>query len=123
MTITVEEFINDFAYKLNNDQISFFIGSGVSTELDLPNWKNLFREIADKLSLNIENIHDYYQLAQYYCNKYSVSDLKRIIAPKLQTLDYNSPTMEKLLRLQFKSIWTTNFDNALEQCLDRKSVV
>lgn len=117
MTITVEEFINDFAYKLNNDQISFFIGSGVSTELDLPNWKNLFREIADKLSLNIENIHDYYQLAQYYCNKYSVSDLKRIIAPKLQTLDYNSPTMEKLLRLQFKSIWTTNFDNALEQCL------
>ena len=60
MTITVDEFVNDFAYKLNNDQISFFVGSGVSTELDLPNWKELFREIAEKLYLDIENIHDYY---------------------------------------------------------------
>ena len=117
MNITIDEFINDFADKLNNEQVSFFVGSGVSTELDLPNWKNLFSEIAIKLSLNIEEIHDYYQLAQYYCNKYSISDLKRIIFPKLQTLDFNSPTMEKLLKLNFKSIWTTNFDNALENCL------
>lgn len=117
MHITIDEFINDFADKLNNEQVSFFVGSGVSTELDLPNWKNLFSEIAIKLSLNIEEIHDYYQLAQYYCNKYSISDLKRIIFPKLQTLDFNSPTMEKLLKLKFKSIWTTNFDNALENCL------
>lgn len=117
MNITIEEFIIDFADKLNNNQISFFIGSGVSTELDLPNWKDLFKEIAEKLLLNIDEIHDYYQLAQYYCNKYSISDLKRIIFPKLQTYNFSSPTMEKLLKLQFKSIWTTNFDNALENCL------
>ena len=122
MNITVEEFINDFAYKLNNDQVSFFIGSGVSTELDLPNWKELFREIADKLFLNIENIHDYYQLAQYYCNKYSKSDLKRLISPKLQTQDFDSPTIEKLLKLDFKSIWTTNFDTAIENCLYNKHI-
>lgn len=117
MNITVDEFIVDFADKLNNDQVSFFIGSGVSTELDLPNWKNLFKDIAEKLSLDIENIHDYYQLAQYYCNKYSISDLKRIISPKLQTYNFNSPTLEKLLKLDFKSIWTTNFDDAIENCL------
>lgn len=117
MNITLDEFIVDFADKLNNDQVSFFIGSGVSTELDLPNWKNLFRDIAEKLSLDMEDIHDYYQLAQYYCNKYSISDLKRIISPKLQTYNFNSPTLEKLLKLDFKSIWTTNFDNAIENCL------
>lgn len=117
MNITIDEFIIDFADKLNNNQISFFVGSGVSTELDLPNWKDLFKEIAEKLLLNIDEIHDYYQLAQYYCNKYSISDLKRIIFPKLQTYNFSSPTMEKLLKLQFKSIWTTNFDNALENCL------
>lgn len=122
MNITVEEFINDFAYKLNSDQVSFFIGSGVSTELDLPNWKNLFKEIAEKLFLNIETVHDYYQLAQYYCNKYSESDLKRLISPKLQTQDFNSPTMEKLLKLDFKSIWTTNFDTAIENCLHSKRI-
>lgn len=122
MTITVDEFVNDFSYKLNNDQISFFVGSGVSTELDLPNWKELFREIAEKLYLDIENIHDYYQLAQYYCNKYSVSDLKRIVSSKLQTQNLNSPTMEKLLKLRFKSIWTTNFDTAIENCLLNKHI-
>ena len=122
MTITVEEFINDFANKLHNDQISFFLGSGVSTELDLPNWKELFREIAEKLNLNINDIYDYYQLAQYYCNKYSISDLKRIISAKLQTHDFNSPTIENLLKLNFKSIWTTNFDTAIENCLNRKNM-
>ena len=56
MNITVEDFINDFSYKLINNQVSFFIGAGVSTELDLPNWKNLFQDIADKLHINIDNI-------------------------------------------------------------------
>lgn len=122
MTITVEEFINDFAYKLNREQISFFIGSGVSTELDLPSWKELFKDIARKLSLDIDDIHDYYQLAQYYCNKYSISDLKRNIYSKLQTQEFNSPTIENLLKLKFKSIWTTNFDQAIEKCLDNKRI-
>lgn len=122
MTITIKEFVDDFAYKLNNDQISFFIGSGVSTELDLPSWKDLFREIAEKLSLDIDDIHDYYRLAQYYCNKYSISDLKRIISSKLQTQDFNSPTIKKLLNLNFKSIWTTNFDTVIENCLLSKRI-
>ena len=43
MSISIEEFITDFAYKLNNEQVSVFIGSGVSTELKLPNWKDLFK--------------------------------------------------------------------------------
>lgn len=117
MNITVEDFINDFSYKLINNQVSFFIGAGVSTELDLPNWKNLFQGIADKLHINIENITDYYQLAQYYCNQYSESDLKRIISPKLRTQEFESPTLKRLLKLGFKSIWTTNFDTAIENCL------
>lgn len=122
MNITVEDFINDFADKLNNKQVSFFLGSGVSTELDLPNWKDLFRGVAEKLSLDIDTIHDYYQLAQYYCNKYSESDLKRMIFPKLQTQDFDSPTIEKLLKLDFKSVWTTNFDTAIENCLQSKRI-
>ncbi|WP_270645396.1 SIR2 family protein [Merdimonas faecis] len=117
MNITVEDFINDFSYKLINNQVSFFIGAGVSTELDLPNWKNLFQDIADKLHINIDNINDYYQLAQYYCNQYSESDLKRIISPKLRTQEFESPTLKRLLKLGFKSIWTTNFDTAIENCL------
>lgn len=89
----------------------------MSTELDLPNWKNLFQDIADKLHINIDNINDYYQLAQYYCNQYSESDLKRIISPKLRTQEFESPTLKRLLKLGFKSIWTTNFDTAIENCL------
>lgn len=113
MSISIEEFITDFAYKLNNEQVSVFIGSGVSTELKLPNWKDLFKDIAAKISLNIDEIDDYYQLAQYYSNKYSVSDLKRSILPKIQTLNTDSPTLNNLLDLKFHSIWTTNFDNAI----------
>lgn len=122
MNITIEEFINDFTYKLNNDQISFFIGSGVSRESGLPNWKELFREVAAKLSLNIDEVPNYYQLAQYYCNKYCLDDLKRIIGLKLQTQDCNNLTIEKLLNLKFRSIWTTNFDTVIENCLLNKRI-
>ena len=122
MSISIEEFITDFAYKLNNEQVSVFIGSGVSTELKLPNWKDLFKDIAAKISLNIDEIDDYYQLAQYYSNKYSVSDLKRSILPKIQTLNTDSPTLNNLLDLKFHSIWTTNFDNAIENCLFSKKI-
>lgn len=122
MNITVNEFIKDFANKLCNDQVSLFIGSGVSTEIGLPSWKGLFSDIAKSLSLNIEKIDDYYQLSQYYCNKYSISDLKRKIALKLQTTEMDSPTLNKLVDLDFKSIWTTNFDTAIENCLLYKRV-
>lgn len=75
MSITVSEFIEDFARKLSADQVSLFIGAGVSTEIGLPDWKMLFSDVAKALSLNIELIDDYYQLSQYYCNKYSILHL------------------------------------------------
>ncbi len=122
MSISLSEFIKDFANKLCNDQVSLFVGSGVSTEIGLPNWKALFSDIAKLLSLNIDDIEDYYQLSQYYCNKYSVSDLRRTISSKLQTIEISSPTLSKLVDLGFKSIWTTNFDTAIENCLLSKRV-
>jgi hypothetical protein len=120
MSITVSEFIEDFARKLSADQVSLFIGAGVSTEIGLPDWKMLFSDVAKALSLNIELIDDYYQLSQYYCNKYSISDLKRLVASKLQTIETGSKTLESLLELDFKSIWTTNFDTAIENCMLNK---
>lgn len=59
MSITVSEFIEDFARKLSADQVSLFIGAGVSTEIGLPDWKMLFSDVAKALSLNIELIDDY----------------------------------------------------------------
>uniref|UniRef100_UPI0040562294 SIR2 family protein n=1 Tax=Acetatifactor sp. TaxID=1872090 RepID=UPI0040562294 len=117
MSITVSEFIEDFANKLSNDQVSLFVGAGVSTEFGLPSWKMLFSDIAKALALDIDAIDDYYQLSQYYCNKYSESDLKRLVALKLQTVETGSKTLDRLLDLDFKSIWTTNFDTAIENCL------
>lgn len=46
MSITVSEFIEDFARKLSADQVSLFIGAGVSTEIGLPDWKMLFSDVA-----------------------------------------------------------------------------
>lgn len=122
MNVTVSEFIKDFANKLCNDQVSLFVGSGISTEIGLPSWKGLFSDVAKSLSLDIEKVEDYYQLSQYYCNKYSVNDLRRQISQKLQTTERSSPTLDKIVDLGFKSIWTTNFDTAIENCLLYKRI-
>ncbi len=58
MNVTVTEFIKVFANNLCNDQVSLFVGSGVSNEIGLPSWKELLSNIAKSLSLNIENVKE-----------------------------------------------------------------
>lgn len=120
--ITKKEFIQIYAKKLKENQASLFIGSGVSTELGLPLWKDLFKDPARQIGMNIEKVHDYYQLAQYYINHYGRGDLKRIVKDNLVTYKSSSPSLDKIINLNLNSIWTTNFDTAIENCFMKNKV-
>lgn len=122
MEITQKEFVAEFSEKIRLNQSSIFIGAGVSKSIGLPSWKELFQEPAKKLGLSIDDIYDFYQLSQYYCNKYSVASLKRTIQRDLLTSESSNETLEKIFKLNFKSIWTTNFDTAIENCLIKNKI-
>ena len=66
---------------------------------------------------------DLFLLAQYYANEYGNNALKRIINESINCINNDSDLIDRLLDLNFKSIWTTNYDKVIEDNLARKRIL
>lgn len=117
MPISQEDFVNYISKKICDDELSIFLGAGVSTPLGIPSWKGLLEPLARRLHLDIETQYDYFSLAQYYVNMYGKADLKRHIGSSLFSFSTDNGTLEKILKLNLRTIWTTNFDTTIERIL------
>lgn len=123
MSISKENFIEYYVEQTNRGNVSLFLGAGVSASTGLPSWSLLLEPCAKQMGVSLEGNQDLYLLAQYYANEYGYSALKRVINDSLNRIDYESTLVDTLLALDFKSIWTTNFDRVIEQNLTRKKVL
>lgn len=54
MPINREDFVAQIAKKIEDEELSVFLGAGVSKEFGIPTWKEIMKPIADKLHLDIE---------------------------------------------------------------------
>lgn len=117
MEISKKDFINLYAQKLKNEEASIFIGAGISMQLGLPSWKDLLTPCAKKLHLDIEKITDYYLLSQYFSNSYGISELKRSINSALYTECSENKSLEYIIQMNHKTLWTTNFDSVIENAM------
>ena len=63
---------------------------------------------------------DLYSLAQYYANKHSDSELRKIISQKINRLPKSNELLNYLLEIGFNNIWTTNYDKLIEKALEKK---
>lgn len=123
MSISKENFIEYYVEQTNRGNVSLFLGAGVSASTGLPSWSLLLEPCAKQMGVSLDGSQDLYLLAQYYANEYGYSALKRVINDSLNRIDYESTLVDTLLALDFKSIWTTNFDRVIEQNLTRKKVL
>ena len=117
----LEHFIEQFSEQVINNEASLFVGSGVSRNSGYPGWADLLSGCADELKLDIDDI-DLYSLAQYYVNKHSDSDLRRIISQKINKLPKSNELLDCLLEIDFNNIWTTNYDKLIEKGLEEKGI-
>ena len=69
MPINKNVFIKNYLSALNNGDAAIFAGAGLSAPSGCVNWKQLLREIAEELELDIEKESDLVAIAQYYYNK------------------------------------------------------
>ena len=72
-----------------------------------------------KLKLDMDEV-DLYSLAQYYANKHSDSELRKIISQKINRLPKSNELLNYLLEIGFNNIWTTNYDKLIEKGLEEK---
>lgn len=113
-----EKFINMVAETILQNNLSLFIGAGSSIQYGAMNWDNLIDSIFDKCNdWENENKAQYAQLKGINI-KEEVS--KKISSIKIDSLKKDT-YLYYLLDYEYKSIWTTNYDNIIENILYTKS--
>jgi hypothetical protein len=110
-----EEFIYEYTQKCLNNETALFLGAGMSSSAGLPSWKELFKPLAKELKIDIDATdYQLYDIAQFYANYKSLSELHKRILDEIKCVDDNSEALDELTNIQCSSIWTTNFDKSIE---------
>lgn len=99
----LEHFIEQFSEQVINNEASLFVGSGVSRNSGYPGWRDLLSGCADKLKLDMDEV-DLYSLAQYYANKHSDSELRKIISQKINRLPKSNELLNYLLEIYYRKL-------------------
>src|SRR4051812_13735495 len=66
-----KEFVRQFAEYILKGRASVFIGAGLSMAAGYPSWRELLRDIATEIGLNVDVESDLAAVAQYYLNRKS----------------------------------------------------
>ncbi len=113
---------DEFAQRIINNEASVFVGTGLSMNSGVPSWERLLDLCYQHLDINPSRNTDLYKIAQYYANQYSDAELRKKVHAQINTYYESNVYLSTLLDLNFKSIWTTNYDNLIETELRNKKI-
>ncbi|HBU89087.1 SIR2 family protein [Acinetobacter baumannii] len=113
-----EKFINEYVKAIQDGNAAIFAGAGLSASLGFVNWKELLRDLADDLNLDIDKETDLVSIAQYHSNKFNRTRINEKIINEFTTLEKGSENHQILSRLDIDTYWTTNYDQLLEKTLE-----
>jgi hypothetical protein len=125
MPIQKNVFIKNYLKALNNGDAAIFAGAGLSASSGCVNWKQLLKEIAEELELDIEKESDLVAIAQYYYNKSgnNRARLNETIKDAFQTGKFPNVNHNILARLPISTYWTTNYDKLIEKSLENNGKI
>lgn len=113
-----KSFINSFSAEINNGDAAIFAGAGLSMSSGFVNWKNLLRDLAEELKLDIDKEHDLISVAQYHFNRFKRGKINNKIINEFTTLTTGSENHKILSRIGIDTFWTTNYDQLIEKTLE-----
>lgn len=112
--ISKEDFINAITTNKQENGISAFVGAGLCSDAQMPDWLHLLNPCAEELGITIDEKTDLFRFAQYYANRFGYNKLRKLINKTLNTYQHDSTLVSSVLNVGFKSIWTTNYDKIIE---------
>jgi hypothetical protein len=114
-TISKTEMIRHFQSELQSGDAALFIGAGLSAPAGFVNWKELMREVASELNLDVEKETDLIALAQYHINeRRGRSRINRLLIDEFTKEARVTENHRLIASLPARTIWTTNYDELLE---------
>lgn len=118
MNREISAFVDRYVKELRNNNAAIFVGAGFSKISGYVDWKNLLREIAEELGLNVDKEHDLVALAQYCYNKNGNRSIINDAIFEEFSKDKEFGMNHKILaRLPILTYWTTNYDSLIEDAL------
>jgi hypothetical protein len=120
MNKEIEAFIKDYLKEIEENNAAVFAGAGLSAASGHVDWKNLLKDFADELNLDIAREDDLVSLAQYHLNKngHNRHALSQKIINEFHHGKKPNPNHEILAKLPISTYWTTNYDKLIEKSLE-----
>ncbi len=114
------QFVDKYIKSINAENAAIFAGAGMSVSTGLVNWKDLLREMAEELNLDVDKETDLIALAQYYENeKGSRGSINDQLIEQFTKDVKESLNHQILASLPIKTYWTTNYDDLIEKTLEK----
>ena len=115
---TVSDFKRQYVKAIQEGYAAIFAGAGLSRPSGFVNWKELLRELAEEIHLDVDKETDLVEVAQYYCNeKRGRSELNAKILNRFITESQENSSINLLAEMPIQTYWTTNYDHLLEDIL------
>ncbi len=120
MPINREVFIRQYLSAINKGDAAIFAGAGLSAPSGCVNWRELLKDVAEELSLDVNREYDLISLAQFFYNKSgnNRARLNDIIRDAFQNGKTPNTNHHILAHLPISTYWTTNYDKLIEKSLE-----
>lgn len=112
---TFKIFYEDYLKALEEGYAAVFAGAGLSKPAGFVDWKELLRDVAEDLGLDVEIENDLIALAQYHLNTHdNRARLNKNLIDEFVKDSKPTENHHLLARLPIKTVWTTNYDTLIE---------
>lgn len=115
----IKEFLRIYGQALKSNNAAIFAGAGLSKASGFVDWKDLMRDIAASLGLDVDKETDLIAIAQYHINE-RLGNRSIINQTIIDQFVKNAELTENhhiLAQLPISSYWTTNYDILIETAI------
>ena len=119
----VKKFIRDYSSEILEGNVAIFAGAGLSISCGLSSWKELLRDIAEELELDINRENDLLSIVQFYQNRNGRGKINQQLINAFNKQVDLSDNHRILASLPISTYWTTNYDHLIEQSLKNEGKI
>ncbi len=120
--ISKDHLIKQLYKAITTEELAAFIGAGLSMPAGFRSWKEMLREPAEEISLDVDREeYDLVSLAQFYCNSKGRTNVDNLITENFASLKNPTENHNLLAQLPITTFWTTNYDKLMEKALENNN--
>jgi hypothetical protein len=114
----IDSFIDTYVQALHDQNAAIFAGAGLSIPAGLVNWKELLKEIARDIGLDVNKEDDLITVAQFHVNERGGRHrINQALIDEFSGRARSTDNHKLLAALPIKTYWTTNYDVLIEESI------